>query len=720
MDFNEALEAYRAGGDAAELARQLVAEMPRGEQLACLEGDLPFWAGLEDIGRHGYHYRPFPAMNRERLGFPGIHFSDGPRGVVVDHATAFPVSMARGATFDPQLEEEVGNAIGIELRAVGATLYGGVCVNLLRHPAWGRAQETYGEDPCHVGEMGAALVRGVQQHAMAVVKHLACNSMENARFTVDVEVDEASLHEVYLPHFRRIVDEGVACVMSAYNAVNGEWCGDSHVLLTEILRGEWGFEGFVVSDWIFGTRDAAQAVRAGLNLEMPYRMRRYDGLEEAIGSGAVSWEEVEAAIAPTVATMLRFQDVLEASAQSRDVLQQPSHRALSRRVASASMVLLRNEPVGAAPLLPLAAPPRSTAVIGRLADLVNLGDGGSSDVWADDVVTPLAGLREAFGGGVAYHDGEDLQGAVEQASACELAVVVVGYTALDEGEWLGDEGLEHLVQLFPGPDDPDSVEWFEGYRARFPEVAVPDRIKDRNSTGFSPGGDRDSLRLHPHDEALIEAVAAANPRTVVVIQGGSAVITSSWDHLVPALIHSWYSGSEGGHALAEVLLGHAEPGGRMPISTPELAEHLPEFDKNATAFTYGRYHGWWHLQREGQQARYPFGFGLDYTTFEVEATAASPEAVVVEVANTGQRAGRALVQLYGRRVGGDGPPRLIGFARVPLEAGARQELELPIDRRWLLERDPKAKAMVLVPGTYELAVGQHAEDLGEVLVVELA
>lgn len=148
----------------------------------------------------------------------------------------------------------MGGTIGRELRAVGANLTGAVCINLLRHPAWGRAQETYGEDPHHVGELGAALTRGLQRHVLACVKHFACNSMENARFTVDIEVDDVALHEVYLPHFRRVVDEGVASVMSAYNSVNGEWAGQHHGLLTEVLRDEWGFEGFVISDWIFGMR----------------------------------------------------------------------------------------------------------------------------------------------------------------------------------------------------------------------------------------------------------------------------------------------------------------------------------------------------------------------------------------------------------------------------------------------------------------------------------
>ena len=196
--------------------------MTREERLWCLDGDAPTLAGGEFLtAADGYHRAPFLAAQLPRLGIPGIAFSDGPRGAVIGDATCFPVTMARAATWDPVLEERVGDAIGQELRATGANLTGAVCVNLLRHPAWGRAQETYGEDPHHVGEMGAAFTRGLQRHVMACVKHFACNSMENARFTVDVEVDDVALHEVYLAHFKRIVDEGVASVMSAYNSVNG-------------------------------------------------------------------------------------------------------------------------------------------------------------------------------------------------------------------------------------------------------------------------------------------------------------------------------------------------------------------------------------------------------------------------------------------------------------------------------------------------------------------
>jgi beta-glucosidase len=267
--FDDARQAVASGTPPTEAARGLVAVLTADEKLWCLDGDAPTWAGLTFLGRGGYHLGPGPAAQVDRVGLPGVHFSDGPRGVVVGNATCFPVAMARGATWDPELEERIGDAIGREARAVGATLTGAVCVNLLRHPAWGRAQETYGEDPHHVGELGAAFTRGLQHHLLATVKHFACNSMENARFTVDVEVDEVALHEVYLAHFRRIVDEGVASVMSAYNSVNGEWCGQNHALLTDVLRDEWGFEGFVHSDWIFGLRDAAASLSAGLDLEMP-------------------------------------------------------------------------------------------------------------------------------------------------------------------------------------------------------------------------------------------------------------------------------------------------------------------------------------------------------------------------------------------------------------------------------------------------------------------
>ena len=580
-------------------ARALLAEMTDEEKLWCLDGDAPFWAGLTYLGENGYHKSPFRAAQIERLGFRGFSFSDGPRGVVVDQATCFPVSMARGATWDLELEERIGEAIGTELRAVGADLYGGVCVNILRHPAWGRAQETYGEDPHHVGEMGAALTRGIQRHAMACVKHFACNSMENARFAVDITVDEAVLHEVYLPHFKRIVDEGVAAVMSAYNSVNGDWCGDNRALLTDVLRDEWGFDGFVISDWILGLRDAGRSLHAGLDVEMPYRMIRAHHLPDALDRGEVTWAEVDQAVERVVATRLRFEEILSRPMPARSVLASADHRSLAREAAAKSVVLLRNQQVGEMPLLPLKLSAGATvAVVGRLATEVNLGDGGSSDVWAPSVVTPAEGLRAALADvTVLGDDGSDPETAATLAAGADLAVVVVGYTRLDEGEYIGEFATAHLTDLFPGEDDPVLVGRFAAQISSERGIESPDHVEARGTGGgFAVGGDRSSLHLHAHDVSLIRAVAAANPRTVVAIVAGSAVVISEWDLCVPAVLQSWYSGMEGGNGLADVLTGVVDASGRLPFSVPVAEADLPAFDAGATAFTYDAWHGYWYLR----------------------------------------------------------------------------------------------------------------------------
>jgi beta-glucosidase len=714
--------------DATARAAALVAEMTEDEKLWCLDGDAPFWAGLVYLGEGGYHKSPFRAARIERLGWPGFAFSDGPRGVVVDRATCFPVSMARGATWDPELEERVGEVIGLELRAVGADLYGGVCVNVLRHPAWGRAQETYGEDPFHVGEMGAALTRGVQRHAMACVKHFACNSMENARFVVDVSVEEAALHDVYLPHFKRIVDEGVAAVMTAYNRVNGAWCGENEALVTGILRQEWGFEGFVISDWILGIRDAAGSLRAGLDVEMPYRMIRAGagGLRRALDEGAVSWEQVERAAERVIATRLRFEDVLGSPPPSREVLASPTHRALARQVSARSIVLLRNDPVDGRPVLPLElAPGETVALFGRLAGAVNLGDGGSSDVWAPEVVTVADGLRSALPGVTVLEAGPtDMEAVTRAAEAAAVALVVVGYTRLDEGEYIGEFATTHLQHLFPGDDDPDLAVQFEASIADERSIEPPSYRRAETPGAFATGGDRTSLRLHDEDVDLIRAAAAANPRTIVAIVAGSAVVISEWDESVPAVLQSWYGGMEGGHGLADVLLGTVDASGRLPFSVPADESHLPAFDREAESFAYDGWHGYWHLARTGVAPAYPFGFGMSYTTFAVERVEAEADdggiRVRVAVRNTGGRRGSEVIQAYARRAGSPRPERLAAFQRVELPSGESTVVELTVDRATLAERDTGFHAMVVRPGDYEVRVARHACDAGRSARVALA
>ncbi|CAN5302662.1 hypothetical protein BH20ACT3_BH20ACT3_09250 [soil metagenome] len=524
---------------------------------------------------------------------------------------------------------------------------------------------------------------------------------------------------MFLPQFRRIVDEGVAVVMSAYNALNGEWCGQHRGLLTDVLRTEWGFDGFVISDWIFGLRDAGVSVAAGLDVEMPYRMIRASGLDAAVAVGECTDEDITAAVTRTVATLLRFAGVLDAEPPSTDLLACPRHRALAREAASASIVLLRNAPIEGAAVLPLdRGSLRRVAVLGRLADTRNLGDGGSSDVWAPEVVTPLAGLRAALGDTARvdhHHGGADPTAAAEVARGADVAVVVVGYTKADEGEFIGGEGTRHLAELMPGPDDPELAAAFQAVvDADTDSYQHPDPDQGVGGLGFATGGDRSSLRLLPDYEALIAAVVAANPRTVVAVVAGSAVLTGPWDRTVAAVAQVWYSGMEGGHALADVLLGRAEPTGRLPFTVPTDEGHLPPFDRDATDATYDAWHGYWRLARDGHRAAYPFGFGLSYTDLVIESVevalddAAAAVLVSATVANLGDRGGVEVVQVY---AGAEGAPaRLVAFARVPLTPAERTGVDLRVPVGRLARRDPTAHAWLPATGTHQLVIGRHVED----------
>ena len=723
--YELALEKVKNGTKPEVVAAELVASMTIDEKIHCLDGAVPFWVGIKDITTGGYHSRPFRAAKVERLGIPGFHFSDGPRGVVVGEATAFPVSMARGATFDPELEVRVGDAIGKELRTIGADLYGGICVNLLRHPAWGRAQETYGEDPHHVGEMGAGLTRGAQRHVMATLKHFALNSMENARFGVDVKVDERALHEVYLPHFKRIVDEGVACVMTAYNSVNSEWCSQNDVLLADVLRDEWGFAGFVISDWIFGVHDGVKSLQAGLDVEMPYRMIRNAPIVAALAEGLVTEELVASAVTRTIATMLKF-NVGKLPVLDRSVVLCKEHLALSQEVAEKSMVLLKNEIVDGVELLPLNLKSGSKiAMFGRLAAARNIGDGGSSDVMAPNVVTPLVGIGEHFSNcEVIYEPGSTLDDQVRLAKKSDVAVVVVGYTREEEGEFIGDSpDTVSMAAQIPRQDNPELAREYEKYM-RENHYFAPDelRIKSRNGT-FSIGGDRESLRLSDVDVELIHAVAKVQPRTIVVIVAGSAVVMSEWINEVPAVLMSWYSGINGGRALASILSGAVNPSGRLPFVIPKDESHLPFFDRNAKKITYDYWHGQWKLDRDGNEAMYPFGFGCSYTQFSISSPEIETKELIkftCEVSNTGSRDGATVVQVYAGRKDSliERPSRrLVAFKRVELRAGETKHVECTASLQSLATRDTKTHSWFIEDGLWNFEIAQFSGDR-EALLLE--
>ncbi len=609
----------------------------------------------------------------ERLGIPGFRMVDGPRGLRAGQATAFPVGMARGATFDPELEERVGRAIGAETSAHGGNVLLAPVVNLLRHPRWGRAQETYGEDPHHLGEMGVAFVRGAQEHVVASVKHFALNSIENVRFSVSANADERTLREVYLPHFRKTVEAGVGSVMSAYNRVNGTYCSESRHLLTDILFDEWGFDGFVESDWVFGVNDTVAPALAGLSIEMP--MARFLGpkLLAAVEAGEVPESAIDAAVRRILRIMIRFGIYDGRPGQDSAVIASPEHTALALEVARKAIVLLRNQ----AGTLPLdASRVGSIAVVGVLADQANLGDHGSSRVVPPYAVTPLAGIRAHAGGVSVEHFATDTPSPedLERIGAADAAIVVVGLTDDDEGENL----VSH--------------------------------------------GDRDRPGLREEQERLVSEVAGRNPRTIVVLEGGSAITLESWIDSTAAILMAWYPGLEGGNAIGEVLFGETVPSGKLPLTFARSEDQLPPFFADRDEVEYGYLHGYRFVDRMAHEPRFPFGFGLSYTSFALSGLAVETAEVPadgtlrvrVDVENTGPVAGDEVVQLYvgypESRV--ERPVReLRGFRRVGLAPGERRTVTLEVLAGDLAFWDESTEAWEVEATAYDLWVGTSSRDL---------
>lgn len=618
----------------------------------------------------------FDSGSSKRLWIPALKFTDGPRGVCLNHSTCFPVAMARGATFDPALQERVSSAIGVEARAQGADFYGGICINVLRHPGWGRAQETFGEDPYHLGVMGVAAVEGAQKHLMACAKHFACNSIEESRFYVDVRVDERTLREVYLPHFKKCVDAGVASIMSAYNKVNGLYCGHNPHLLTEILKEEWGFRGLVMSDFVFGMRNGVEAANAGMDIEMPRRWRFGPGFKGRVKRGLVPEKKLDEAVTRILRQKARFATVGDPAGYDRDQVASRPHTELALEVARKSIVLLKNDGM-ALPIVRKSV--KKVAVIGELAALPNIGDRGSSRVSPPYVITPVQGIRDKAGNSieVIYDNGHDLDFARRKAAEADAVIVVAGFTYKEEGEYL----------------------------------SAVTRI----------GGDRVGLGLPSEQVEMITAVAAQTDRCVVVLEGGSAVTMEPWKDEVEAIIMAWYPGMEGGNAIAEILFGDANPGGRLPLTFPKSVDQLPFFDKKAKSIDYGYYHGYRHFDREGLEPEYAFGFGLSYTTFGYSDLKLSAKeigrdgslSVRATVTNTGDAAGEEVAQLY---VGFNGSAvqrpvkELKGFARVSLEPQKTVTVSMEVAAEDLAYYDISAGAWVVEEIEYEVLVGGSSRD----------
>lgn len=643
MNYDQAVKAYRVNPTKEELNQQvnaLCGEMTLKEKIYMLSGHTIGQTQRDMIktGRN-YNVSALRAGGCKRLGVPPMLFTDGPRGVVMGNSTCFPVSMLRASTFDPDLEYRFGKAVADEAIAQGANYYAGVCINLVRNPKWGRTQESYGEDPFLLGEYGAALTRSVQEEGMiACPKHFACNSIEDLRFFVNVSCDDRTLHEVYLPHFKKCIDAGADSIMGAYNKFDGDYCCASKKLLTDILRDEWGFDGFVISDFVNGVHDAESSLKAGLDIEMMFTMHYNSfAIKKLLKSGKLTQEYIDRAVRNILRVMIR--QVPKIKHRPMSVVGSAEHRALALEIAEKGMVLLENNGV-----LPLSKDAR-VQVAGPYANEGNVGDAGSSRVYDKNIITPFEGNSQVFPK-ASLTDGD-------------VAVVCVGSNRKKEGEFF---------------------------------ASANERMKKKPKDS---GGDRASLRLEPEEVELIKKLKAEDKKVIVVLYSGCAIIVEEWKEYADAIIMNYYSGCEGGTALANLLCGDKNFSGKLPFTVAKNEKDYPAFlgiGEKPYEIEYGYYHGYTKMDKEKIEPAYPFGYGLSYTSFELSGGSVSEGedayTVTATVKNTGARDGAEVVQVYagsnGVVNGEDRPLKLLkGFRRVELKAGEEKTVNITIPKEEL-------------------------------------
>ncbi len=810
----------------------------------------------------------------ERLGVPAVFVTDGPNGArgpdlpssvggaTESTSTCMPSGAALGATWDVELLERVGALIGTEARMKACRVLLAPTVNLHRSPLGGRNFESYSEDPLLAGLLGAAFVRGAQAQGVAcTVKHFAGNESEDGRMVVDTVADERTLRELHLLPFEIAVREGGALgVMTAYNRLNGEYCTTSSELLHDVLRGEWGFDGFVISDW-FGFADTSSAIAAGLDLEMPGPGRAYGpALADAVRAGHVDEADVDAAAGRLLRVFDQIGALDDAPATPRSV-DLPEHRAISRETAAAAMVLLRNESV-----LPLdGASLRRVAVIGPNADRAVIMGGGSASLSVATLRSPLDALRDRLG---------------DEVEILHVPAVDISLTTPEiPGDWLSYNGQSGMVVECFASDDlggtvlhtetaaTGSVTWFGGPPEVGPEcswratadltvgeagrwtlslveteparVLVDGEVVLEDTTGDLPPGadffgmarreqtidleltpdrpvrivlestvtrsglvagaklglraavaadgieravaaargadavivvvgtdgdweteghDRDSMALPGRQDELVEAVLAIAPDAVVVLNVGS-VVTLPWATRCRALLQCWFGGVELADALVDVLLGDAEPGGRLPTTIPQRLEHNPtwgNFPAEDGTIRYGEriLVGYRWYESRHLDVAFPFGHGLSYSSFElgdptVSSTRFEPGdtlTVSVPVTNTGARSGSEVVQLYvspGSPKAFRPPQELKAFAKASLNPGESTVVRLVLAgrsfARWS-EGDPTYAALIarqstdaawmppppeleppgwiVDPGPYVLHVGQSSANISHAIAIE--
>ncbi|QOR70678.1 glycoside hydrolase family 3 C-terminal domain-containing protein [Ruania alkalisoli] len=652
----------------------------------------------------------------ERLGIPAVMVTDGPHGLrkqagATDHvglndsvpATCFPSAAGLGSTWDRDLLYRVGEALGIETRANDVAVLLGPGINMKRSPLCGRNFEYIGEDPFHAGELAAELVAGVQSQGVGTsLKHFAANNQETDRMRISAEIDERTLREIYLPAFEKVVTRAQPwTVMCAYNKINGTYASQDPWLLTEVLRGEWGFEGLVVSDW-GAVDDRAAGIAAGLDLEMPSSHGLNDAaIVAAVREGRLAEADLDTAVTRVLTMIARAQLALAEPGTADPT----AHHALAHEVAVRSAVLLKNPDA----VLPLAMDTLagSAVLIGELARTPRYQGAGSSQVNPTRLVSMVDALAER-GIDVPFTPGYRLAEAEKPGGPAE-------------GETRDDVTLRA-----------------EAVAAATGKTAIV--LLGLPAVDESEGYDREHLDIPASHRELLRDVSAVAERTVVLLANGSAVAVSEWEHHADALLELWLGGQAGGSAAVDLLLGDAAPSGRLAESIPVRLADVPAQlnfpgENGTVRYGEGLFIGYRGLDATERAVSYPFGYGLTYTTFDytdltVDVTEVTEQTGVgdvvvragVTVHNTGDRAGVAVPQLYLSRPDSAvvRPPReLKGFARVELEPGQEQRVELTVTRRELSHWDVHAHGWAVEPGPLHVAVGASSRDLPLEHVTEL-
>lgn len=624
----------------------------------------------------------FKTRGMPEHGIPQIWLSDGPHGLrkqagESDHlglnpsvpATCFPTASAVANSWDAALGEEIGAALGEEAAAQEVSVVLGPGLNMKRNPLCGRSFEYFSEDPYLAGKLAAGYIRGIQSKGVAACpKHFAVNSQETRRMASDSIVDERTLREIYLTGFEIAVKEGhPRSIMSSYNLVNGTYANENKHLLMEILRGEWGFDGAVITDW-GGSNDHALGVKNGSTLEMP--APGGDSVREllaAVESGKISESDIDARLSELLPLVFDTKAALDAAPREFDAA---AHHALARRAAEESLVLLKNE--GA--LLPLAAGSK-VAVIGDFAKNPRYQGAGSSMVNSTQVDVLLDKLIDSELNVIGYQQGFDRHGkpdAALQKSACELAIQA------------------DTVILCMGLD----------------EIAE------------SEGLDRSNLRLAQNQVDLLQAVAAVNPKIVVVLYSGS-VVETPWLDNCQALLYAALGGQAGAGAVADALTGKVNPCGKLAETWPLAYADVPSAADFATRrktveYREGLYIGYRYFTTAEKAVRFPFGYGMSYTTFAYSDMAADEQGVSLTVTNTGSVAGTEIVQLYVAKKNSElfrPAKELKGFARVTLAPGEKQRITIMLDDKAFRFWNVKANRWEIEGGEYELLVGASVEDI---------